>query len=416
MKHKILVLVLFICSSIFAQDMARFSIHIEEELINSPVSIQLDAFDYNTDKSEPALYELTDGGELFVPSQIETGHTARLWFILEGNVGSDIERNFVLRREVQNTEDSNTIMISLQKKHNDLSIIKGEKPVLNYRFGIKYPPAGINVLYKRSGYIHPLWSPGGEELTNIQPDDHYHHYGIWGPWTKTHIEEREVDFWNLAKGQGTVRFAGFLSKVEGEVFSGFKALQQHIDFGAVGEDRIAMNEILDVRVWNVHGNIWIIDYSTSLNSPLEQGIMLNAYRYGGGIGFRATEKWHKDNCTVLTSDGKTRADADGSFARWCIVKGESDTEEGKSGILFLSHPSNRMHPEPMRVWPPDANRGRGDMFFEFVPVRHNDWKLEPRRDYTLKYRMVVFDGGMNEETAEKYWKSFAYAPKVNFIK
>jgi hypothetical protein len=119
---------------------------------------------------------------------------------------------------------------------------------------------------------------------------------------------------------------------------------------------------------------------------------------------------------VLTSDGKTRADADGSFARWCIVEGESYTEEGRSGILFLSHPSNRMHPEPMRVWPSDANRGRGDMFFEFVPIRHNDWKLESHRDYTLKYRMVVFDGGMNKETAEKYWKSFAYAPKVNFIK
>jgi hypothetical protein len=63
------------------------------------------------------------------------------------------------------------------------------------------------------------------------------------------------------------------------VFSGFKVLQQHIDFGAIGEDQIAMNEILDVRVWNVPGNTWIIDYSTSLNSPLEQGIMLDAYRY-----------------------------------------------------------------------------------------------------------------------------------------
>jgi len=416
MKYKILVLVLLISTSLIAQDLARFSIHYEQELINPSVSIKLDALDYNTDKGRLALYELTDDGELFVPSQIEPGHTARLWFILQGNAGSDNERNFVLRREVQNTEDSNTIMISLQKKHNDLSIIRGEQPVLNYRFGIKYPPAGINVLYKRSGYIHPLWSPEGEELTNIQPDDHYHHYGIWGPWTKTHIKDREVDFWNLAKGQGTVKFGGFLSKVEGEVFSGFKALQQHIDFGAVGEDRIAMNEILDVRVWNVPGNIWIIDYTTSLNSPLDEGIMLDAYRYGGGIGFRATEKWHKDNCTVLTSDGKTRAEADGSFARWCIVEGVSDTEQGRSGILFLSHPSNRMHPEPMRVWPHDANRGRGDMFFEFVPIRHNDWKLEPRRDYTLKYRMVVFEGEMNEETAEKYWNSFAYVPKVNFIK
>jgi hypothetical protein len=287
-----------------------------------------------------------------------------------------------------------------------------EKPVLSYRFETTFPPEGVNPLYKRSGFIHPLWSPGGEVLSRIQAPDHYHHYGIWGPWTLTHIDDREVDFWNLAKGQGTVKFASFLSQTEGDIFSGFKALQQHIDFGAQGADQIAMNEILDVRVWSVSEKVWVIDYTTTLNSPLPNGIMLNAYRYGGGIGFRATEKWHKDNCTVLTSDGKTRADADGSFARWCIVEGESDVNEGRSGILFLSHPANRMHPEPMRVWPLDANGGRGDMYFEFVPIRHDDWKLESLQDYTLKYRMVVFDGDMNAETAEKYWNSFAKMPQI----
>ena len=27
---------------------------------------------------------------------------------------------------------------------------------------------------------------------------------------------------------------------------------------------------------------------------MDEGITLEAYRYGGGLGFRATEKWHKD--------------------------------------------------------------------------------------------------------------------------
>jgi hypothetical protein len=416
MKYKIFALALLISSSLYAQVITEFSIRVEEELLYSPVSIPLDAFDYNTDKGMPVLYELTGEGEKFVPSQMETGHSPRLWFILGAIEGTSGERNFVLREEEQNTEDKDKVMIGLDKSHNDLSISAGEKPILNYRFGIKYPPEGINILYKRSGFIHPLWSPGGQVLTRIQPKDHYHHYGIWGPWTKTHIDDREVDFWNLAKGQGTVRFAGILSEVEGEIFSGFNALQQHIDFGAKGEDQVAMNEILEVRIWNIPENIYMIDYTTSLNSPLSEGIMLDAYRYGGGIGFRATEKWHKDNCTVHTSEGNARADADGSQARWCIIEGESDAQEGRSGILFMSHPANRMHPEPMRVWPADANKGRGDMFFEFTPIRHNAWRLESRRNYTLKYRMVIFDGRMDVKTAEKYWKSFAYLPTINFIK
>ena len=76
------------------------------------------------------------------------------------------------------------------------------------------PPEGIDPLYKRSAYIHPLWSPGGEVLTRIQPPDHYHHYGIWNPWTHTHFDTMKVDFWNLAEGQGTVRFAEYLEMQE----------------------------------------------------------------------------------------------------------------------------------------------------------------------------------------------------------
>jgi hypothetical protein len=142
--------------------------------------------------------------------------------------------------------------------------------------------------------------------------------------------------------------------------------------------------------------------------------MLDAYRYGGGIGYRATEKWHKGNSTVLTSEGKTRAEADGTNARWCLVEGESSVSEGRSGILFMSHPSNRKHPEPMRVWPVDQN-GRGDLYFEFCPTRHVSWKLEPMINYTLKYRMIVFDGKMTPADAEKWWKGFAVSPIIKIM-
>lgn len=410
MKNILFIILLFLASGAFARELAKFTVIIDEERIDAPVSVTLDGLNYNTDKGTLTLYEVRANEEKQVACQLEPGHSARLWFILEGNSQKNSSRNFILKTE--NGAEKHVPKVSVHKKQKDLSLMVNEKPVLNYRFETTFPPEGIDPLYKRSGFIHPLWSPGGEVLSRIQPPDHYHHYGIWGPWTLTHIDDREVDFWNLAKGQGTVKFASFLSQTEGEVFSGFRALQQHIDFGTQGEDQIAMNEILDVRVWSVSEKVWVIDYTTSLNSPLPNGIMLDAYRYGGGIGFRATEKWHKDNCTVLTSDGKTRVDADGSFAKWCIVEGESDAGEGRSGILFLSHPANRMHPEPMRVWPLDANGGRGDMYFEFVPIRHEDWKLEPLQDYSLKYRMVVFDGKMNAKTAEKYWNSFAEMPQI----
>ena len=72
---------------------------------------------------------------------------------------------------------------------------------------------------------------------------------------------------------------------------------------------------------------------------------------------------------------------------------------GTSGILFMSHPSNREFPEPMRVWPENTN-GHGDLFFEFCPIRDKSWELKPGNDYVLKYRMLVYDGKIDPAVAE----------------
>jgi hypothetical protein len=150
----------------------------------------------------------------------------------------------------------------------------------------------------------------------------------------------------------------------------------------------------------------MVDLVTTLVCPLEHGITLEQYRYGGGLGYRGTERWWPGNATVLSSEGKTWADADATQARWVRIEGESSVPEGRSGILFLSHPNNRSHPEPMRMWPPNSNGGKENVFFEFCPIRHQEWVLEPGKEYVLKYRMVVFDGAVSTEQAEAYWKEF----------
>ena len=371
----------------------------------TPVSISLDGLSIPGDDGQLQLIHISNGERRRILVQIVPGYHPRLFWIVNQASADEILTYELVRTDVSFDDTS----IQVESDEQKLLIRKDGKNVLQYNTAVIYPPEGIDDIYKRSGFIHPLWSPTEAVLTRIQPPDHYHHYGIWGPWTKTHIADREIDFWNLAKGHGTVRFGGLLSIVEGAVFSGFKALQEHVDFGAAGSDKTAINEILDIRVWNVL-DVWLLDYTITLNCP-KDSIMLDAYRYGGGIGFRAVESWTNKNVRVLTSEGKTRIDADGSMARWCDVSGES--EEGRrSGIVFMSHPNNRRHPEPMRIWPENANQGRGDMFFEFCPIRHDSWPLAPGQDYVLKYRLMVYDESSDAQTAERVWQDFAHPPEV----
>ncbi len=411
MRFLSLIPLLLLNLSLSGQPVATITVHAgASDRADCPVGIPLSTIDYNEDQGPLVLKEIRNDGTVPVPCQMEYGHSATLWFILGGMTPAGSSRQYIIERGDAAPPEG---PVSLEEKHGLLQMEKEGRPVLGYQFRTVWPPEGISPLFKRSGFIHPLWSPGGEVLTRIQPPDHYHHYGIWGPWTKTHINGREVDFWNLNKGEGTVRFSGFISRQEGPVYSGFRALQEHVDFGAPGEDRLAISEVLDVRVWNT-GNeqVWLIDYTTTLNTPLDSGIILDAYRYGGGIGFRATERWHRDNSTVLTSEQNDRLTADGTKARWCMVEGESGSGAGRSGILFMGHPSNREFPEPMRVWPVDANGGRGDLYFEFCPIRHNPWVLEKGKDYALKYRLLVFDGSLSEEAPEQYWRAFGEPPQV----
>jgi hypothetical protein len=287
----------------------------------------------------------------------------------------------------------------------ELTISTSGKKLLNFFYRYMYPPPGIDTSYKRSGFIHPLWTPHQQELTRVQPPDHYHHYGIWNPWTKVLFEKDTVDFWNLDDKKGTVRFKNFQSVETGPVFAEFKTNLDHIVLKN-GNEKTAINEMQTVRVYNMEpgSDHFILDFTSVLSCATNSPVRLLTYRYGG-LGFRATEFWNGSNSEVLTSEGKTRENTDATKARWCIIQGELPGND-YGGIAFFSHPENYNHPEPIRIWVKEAE-DNGDMFFNFSPTKDRDWLLEPGKNYVLRYRMVVFNGKMKPESIEAAWISFA---------
>ena len=167
-----------------------------------------------------------------------------------------------------------------------------------------------------------------------------------------------------------------------------------------------MNEWQTVRVYTPGKNddYYIVDITSKMQTASQSPLLIVAYRYGG-LGWRATEYWDKNNSEMLTSEGKTRDNTDNTKARWIIVYGSlPGNDEG--GIVMFSHPSNYNHPEPLRIWDKKQNGGRGDVFANFAPIKDKDWLLEPGKTYTLKYRLVVFNGKFDAAKAESAWKKF----------
>lgn len=390
-----------------SQVIARITVAADNSIV-TPLNIDLNDITSLPD-SLLSLRETTGKMIIAVPFQVEDGaHRFMWWMLSKGTKPS--KRIFELVKKTSSAPAPKQ-MLQLKTTDNNIVVTAGDKNVLQYNYATNYPPSGVDSSFKRSGFIHPLWSPSGNVLTRINPPDHYHHMGLWNPWTHMLFQGREVDCWNLGDKKGTVRFSKFISTSSGPVYAGFQALQEHIAFNipVPGIEKTALNEVWNIKVYNTGNNIWICDFITSLNCATDSTVILKEYRYGG-FGFRATEEWNNINSRVLTSAGKTRKNADASVARWCIIDG--DMKNGRSGILFMSYPANYNFPEPMRVWPEDANK-RGDVFFSFSPTRNKDWTLLPGKTYALRYRMLIYDGTITSIEAEQTWKSFAHPPEIS---
>jgi hypothetical protein len=374
-------------------------------LFNTPVSLTLD--------TEMAAFsclrmeEIKNGKVVPVPSQIEPKPKPHLWFIASGSTPPDTTRFYQLRQAQSDVCSENKISVD----DKFLDICHGSSKVLRFNHAMVPPPQGGDPIYARSAFIHPLCSPSGQILTQIHPADHLHHLGIWNPWTKTIFDDNEIDFWNLGKGQGTVRFVKLNYKTSGPVLAAFEARKEHIWLKAPEGEKKILDEKLTVRVFNTGdaANGYLIDYIITQRCAGSVPLDLPAYRYGG-FGFRATEQWKGKNRNYLTSEGKTIKDADGSRARWCNVFGS--TENGPCGVLFMSHPQNHEHPEPIRVWGPEFS----DVFFNFCPIKKKSWTFVPQKDYTMKYRMYVYDGQIDANFAERLWQGFACQPDIELKK
>ena len=237
----------------------------------------------------------------------------------------------------------------------------GEKLLFSYNYATVYPVSGVDSVYKRSGFIHPLKTLGGEVMTNCSPADHYHHFGLWYAWTKTTFEGNEIDFWNLHKKQGTVRFRNF----ERVSDNGFVATLDHVVYPDSPAEKVAMNERLEINIGTTSLPGYYIDYHTTVRLAGPSPITMEAYRYGG-ICIRTREDWNDQTAEMLTSEG----------------------------------PSNLNYPEPLRVWDKTVNKPAGDVMWNFSPTKQQAFTLEPGKELSLSYRIYVLDKKINATTAE----------------
>jgi len=407
----ILIITIISCSSQLSQSNAAEPLAIitveagEHTRIDTPICLNPKEIDFDFAKNSIFLLETTGQEKVETPVQYEEGSPAKLWFILSGTTEAGTKRIFELHAGDRKTS---WMKIKADKDDKAVTLNRNNSNILSYQYAVMPAPAGRSKLYDRSGFIHPLWSPLGNVITDIHPPDHIHHMGIWMPWTHTQYEGKQVDFWNIGDGTGTVRFSKLLSTTSGPVFGGFQAEQEHVALKTSEGEKVILNEIWDVHVFNVgwlDESYWLVDFKSTQRNITDLPLIQEEYRYGG-FGFRGARQWKGADSAYLTSEGKTRADGHATRARWCDLSGVIDN--AWEGVTIMSNPENFQHPEPMRIWPEPDNY----VFFNFAPSQAGQWEMKPGDDHVFQYRLYVHEGKPDVENIERIWNDYAEPPKV----
>ena len=279
------------------------------------------------------------------------------------------------------------------------------KPVLTYHTAVVMPPDGVDPIFRRSGFIHPLQTPSGRVLTEAFPEDHLHQHGIFNAWVKTMFDGREVDFWNQKGGTGTVEHAEVASLSSGPVFGEFTVKLNHLALAERSEPTIVLNETWTVRVYD-QSEPFVMDLTSTQTCATAKPLTLHEYHYGG-MAFRGTSQWlDQAESDFLTSEGKSRADGNHSRPHWTDAYGLVDGQP--CGVAVLQHSSNTRFPSPARLHPSKP-------YFVYTPVALGEMMIEPEQPITSRYRYIVHDGPVDARTISDASRNYLTPPTVTVI-
>jgi hypothetical protein len=287
----------------------------------------------------------------------------------------------------------------------------GDRLVAAYRTEGVLPRPGIAEGFRRDGYLHPLLTPGGRQVTDDYPSNHQHHHGVWTAWTKTTFQGRAPDFWNMGDRKGRVELVAVDTIWSGPVHAGFRARHRLVDLTTT-PPATALEETWEVRLFDLgpelNRKLHLLELTFTQRCATDAPLELPEYHYGG-LGVRGNWAWNGAGASRwLTSAGiADPIKGNATRARWCWLGGPLDG--GVAGVGILGAADNFRAPEPVRLHPSEP-------FFCFAPSQGGPWAIRPGQPHVARYRFVLTDGEPDTQLLDGLWDDFARPLAVTFGK
>lgn len=231
-------------------------------------------------------------------------------------------------------------------------------------------------------YFHPITTPSGLVMTDVGPDDHPHHRGIFLAWLDLKDATAAGDFWGWGKYAPTEDRVIVNSSTGGVSSSGgavsFRANNQ---WSAAGEPMLS--EVINARF--VPGKDgWVYDLDYRLTPKTDVTLGKHAF---SGFAVRLRKDlplvaWDLAGPVKLPSPSHLNPESDWPDRPWYAFEMTVDSNR-KAGLAVLSHPTN-----PATLWHNVASIG----LLNPCIIARDPVTLKAKEPLFLRYRIVTFDG------------------------
>ncbi len=311
---------------------------------------------------------------------------------------------------------------AIREDEQKVAIVLGDQIMLAYN---KLPPPlppGIDPVYRRSGFLHPVNTPNGKTVTAAYPVDHPHQSGIFTAWVRAIYDGNEVDFWNLAGGTGRVLHHHVIARDKKGNEPGFSVELTHRAYlpnetgtGNQGE-RVKSGPIaIDVlrETWiitlvDANEEFTCFDIEMTQRALTDKPLTVQQYHYGGAA-VRGPADWLVEGKAgevrgaeeaisyFLNSLGSDRKQGNHEHAKWVTLTGM--LQGSPATIAVLCHKDNFRAPQAARLHPTKP-------YFCYAACVDGEFVIDRDKPFRSRYRYIVSDSQPDGERLDQLWKQW----------
>lgn len=348
----------------------------------------------------------------FVPEKAGSTAGTLWWLMPPGKAGS---RRFQIVK--LQGHSSSKLSARVDEDRQAVDVADGSKLVLRYNHGTVPPPPEIVEQYEkktkppqffaRGDYIHPVFGPDGEALTDDYSLDHPHHRGICWAWPVVRWKGQSRDIWAVRvlpeEPGGVWARPVSLDRVEaGPVL----ALVEAESVWKWGDETPVVAEHVAIRAFREKQRCRFIDIDVRLTALVDDLSLGGRPQAGyGGFTFRTYPEFDQRNIDMhIAPPGPALRQA------WYHLTGNFPGGKGPAGVLLMEHVGNPDYPSYPNPQTSDAVPGGYPQWRTVQPAWPGDREvpLVKGEPLVLRHRLWIHPGLSDGRTLADVWATYAH--------